>query len=47
MNKGAVYNQIDLFYLILSSISSLSTLPINRTGYNFVMYNSYIKPSYD
>jgi len=47
INKGFSYNQIDLFYLIASSISSLSKFPINRTGYDFVMLNQYIKPSYD
>jgi len=47
VNKGMSYDQIDLFYLIASSISSLNKFPINRTGYDFIQLNEYIKPSYD
>jgi len=47
VNKGQAYNQIDLFYLIASSISSLSKFPINRTGSDFIQLNQYLKPSYD
>ena len=41
------YNQIDLFYVIYSSISSLNQLPINRTGVEFQKFNSFLRPSYD
>ena len=30
-----------------SSILSLDSFPINRTGNDFVQFNSYIKPSFD
>lgn len=41
------YNHIDLFYEIVSGITSLGVLPINRTGLTFRKYNSYLKPAYD
>jgi len=41
------YNQIDLFYIVYSSISSLNQMPINRTGLEFQKFNSFLKPSYD
>jgi len=40
------YNQIDLFSVIASSISSLNTFPINRTGTPFRNFNSYFYPAY-
>jgi len=38
---------VDLFYLIFSDITTLNNLSFNSTSYDFVQYNSYIKPSYD
>ena len=46
-NKGLSYNQIEIYSVIVSSIVSLSKLPINRTDYNFKMLNMYLVPSYD
>ena len=47
INRNTSYNQVDLFYLIGSNIAALQTLPIDRHGFDFNMFNSYIKPSYD
>jgi len=47
INAGVGYNQIDIFYIISASISSLSAMPINRTGHDFLQLNQYLKPSYD
>lgn len=46
-NEGLSYNQIEIYSVIVSSIVSLSKLPINRTDYNFKMLNMYLVPSYD
>jgi hypothetical protein len=46
-NKGLSYNQIEIYSVIVSSIVSLSKLPINRTDYNFKMLNMYLVPSFD
>ena len=48
VNRGIQYNQIDLFYVVYSSIISLSKeTSINRNGTNFKQLNSYLKPAYD
>ena len=47
LNKNISYNQIDLFYVISASIVSLKNLPIDRHSSDFVIFNSYITPSYD
>jgi len=31
----------------MSTISSLNFLPINRTGYEFTTFNSFLTPNYD
>lgn len=41
------YNQVDLFYMIASTISSLYKAPVNQTSREFQRLNSYLKPSYD
>lgn len=41
------YNQVDLFYMIGSTISSLYKAPVNQTNREFQRLNSYLKPSYD
>lgn len=46
-NKGLSYNQVEIYSIIVSSIVSLTKLPINRTDYNFKMLNMYLVPSYD
>lgn len=46
-NQGIVYDQTEIYGIIISSITSLSRLPINRTGYDFAMLNMYLVPSYD
>jgi hypothetical protein len=46
-NEGIGYNQIDIFNTIAASISSLSIMPINRTGHDFLQLNEYLMPSYD
>jgi hypothetical protein len=46
-NKGLSYDQAEIYQIIISSITSLSKLPINRTGYDFTMLNMYLIPSYD
>ena len=38
---------IDLFYTILSSVSSLNQPYVNRTSLEFRKYYSYLKPAYD
>lgn len=46
-NKGLSYDQVEIYSVIISSITSLARLPINRTGYDFAMLNMYLIPSYD
>lgn len=46
INKGLIYNQIDLYFVIYSSMSSLNKFPINRTGNDFIQFDSYLIPSY-
>jgi hypothetical protein len=40
------YDQIDIFYVIMSSISSLNTPSINRTSQEFKQFNAFLKPAY-
>jgi hypothetical protein len=47
INLGLSYNQIDLFYEIYSSIITLNNPPFNLRSYDFMQFNSYIKPGYD
>jgi hypothetical protein len=45
--NNQTYNQVDLFYMIGSTIASLYKAPINQTSHEFQRLNSYLKPSYD
>lgn len=40
-------SNIDLFYTIVSSVSSLNQSYVNRTSPEFRRFYSYLKPSYD
>jgi hypothetical protein len=44
---GLSYDQVDIYYIIVSCIISLAKLPINRTGSDFTTLNMYLVPSYD
>jgi len=44
VNKGLSYDQIDIFYVVLACIMTLSDgKPINRTGSEYVRLDSYLK----
>jgi hypothetical protein len=47
INKGIGYDQIDIFYAVADSISSLSIIPSNRTTRDFIQIHQYLVPSYD
>lgn len=47
LNQNRSYNQVDIFYRIVSSISTLATLPVNRTCNSFRNLNSYLFPSFN
>jgi ABC-type multidrug transport system fused ATPase/permease subunit len=46
-NQGLMYNHIDLFYLILGNIASLSAGSFNSSSLDFQQLHSYLTPSYD
>ena len=46
-NQNMSYSQVDLFYVMSSSIATLENIPIDRRGREFNVFMSYVKPSYD
>lgn len=47
INQGIVYDQIDLFYVIYSSLIELSAKKSIKSSTTFLQLDSYLKPSYD
>lgn len=47
INKGIGYSQVDIFYVIADSISSLSLISSNRSSRDFIQIHEYLVPSYD
>ena len=46
-NKGIIYDQIDIFYVVYSCTISISkNAMINRTSAAFMQMDSYLKPAY-
>jgi hypothetical protein len=40
-------SQVDLFFLIVSSITTLAKTPPTSSSHDFLQFNSYIMPGYD
>ncbi len=47
INEGIEYSNIDVFFIIVSSITTLRNKQPTVNNHDFVLFDSYIKPGYD
>jgi hypothetical protein len=48
VNQNASYNQIEIYFMISSSITTLSaSAQIDATSSDFQMFHDYLRPGYD